>query len=101
MYLIRRVYRVKPGTHRKAAALIAQMAQKYVDAGQRNPIRVYWSGGTVPGPQNHVYLDWVQEKIESPYRPGNKLPDGLAEIGGALREFQEESWVEFYEMYHA
>lgn len=99
MYLIRRVWKVKPGTARKAASLIAQMGKVYEQAGQRSPTRVYLSGGTVPGLANHVYMDWTEETIRSPYRKGNKIPEVIIPIGQQLREFQEESWIEFYELF--
>ena len=98
MYLIRRVYKVKPGTTRKAAELIDKIAKRYEEAGQRSSVKVYWSGYTVPGAANTVYMDWVQEKIESPYRPGNVSAD-TGDLGAQLREIQEESYIEFYEMY--
>jgi hypothetical protein len=98
VYLIRRVYKVKPGTTRKAAGLIHQIGKVYEEAGQRPPVRVYWSGSTMPGPANTVYMDWVQEKIESPYRQDHELPD-TSVLGQQLRELQEESYIEFYEMY--
>ena len=98
MYLIRRVYKVKPGTTRKAAELIHQIGKRYEEAGQRSPVRVYWSGSTMPGPSNTVYMDWVQEKIESPYRQDQERPD-MSYLGEQLRELQEESYIEFYEMH--
>ena len=52
----------------------------------------------MPGPANTVYMDWVQDKIESPYRTDQKLPD-MGDLGQQLRELQEESHIEFYEMY--
>jgi hypothetical protein len=99
MYLIRRVYKIKPGPGnvRKAASLLQQMGSKYEDSGQRDTVRVYWSGYTVPGPPNTVYMDWVQEKIESPYREGNESPS-MGDLGSQLREVQDDSYIEFYEM---
>jgi len=99
MYLIRRVYKVKPGTTREAVELLTQMGKLYEEAGQRSPIRVYTSGGTVPGPANTIYMDWLDEAILSPLREGNKIPDGIAALGAQLRELQEETYIEFYEMY--
>ena len=60
MYLIRRVFRCKPGTARRAAEQITKIGKAYENAGQRSPIRVYTSGGTVPGPANTVYMDHIQ-----------------------------------------
>jgi hypothetical protein len=52
----------------------------------------------MPGPADTVYMDWVQDKIESPFRPGHQLPD-IRETSQQLRELYEESRVEFYEIY--
>lgn len=98
MFLVRRVFKVKPGTARQAGEIIAQMGKIYEKAGQRSPSRVYWSGGTVPGPANTVYMDWTEEALRSPYREGNVIPEELAALGAQLRELQEESYIEFYEM---
>ena len=99
MYLIRRTYKVKPGTTRRAVELAHKLGKLYEDAGQRNPIRVYWSGSTMPGPLDTIYMDWVQEKIESPSRPGHQLPD-IRETSLQLRELYDESHIEFFEMYN-
>ena len=99
MYLIRRVFKVKPGTSRKAAQIISQMGKKYEEADQRSPTRVYWSGSTVPGPANTVYMDWTEETLRSPYREGIPSLEGTTELYNQLREVQEESYIEFYEMY--
>ncbi len=99
MYLVRRVFKVKPRTYWQAAEIISRMGKLYEDAGQRSPIRVYWSGGTMPGPANTVYMDWTEETIQSPYREDHKLPDGISELGAQLRELQEDSYIEFFEMY--
>lgn len=100
MYLIRRVWKIKqgPGNMRKAAELIHEMGARYEESGQRDTVRVYWSGYTVPGPANTVYMDWVQEKIESPYRENNESPS-MGTAGAQLNELQEESYIEFYEMH--
>ena len=98
MYLIRRVFKVKPGTHRRVAELAAQIGKIYQDAGQRSPTRVYWSGGTVPGPANTVYMDWTDDVIRSPYRSDNVLPDAMRPLAQELRELQEETSIEFYQM---
>lgn len=98
MYIVRRVYKVKPGTYRKAAELLTQIAKKYEDAGQRTQSRIYWSGGTVPGPKDTVYMDWAEEQLRSPYRTGNIIPN-FGDLTTQLREIQEESHIEFYEMF--
>ncbi len=100
-YLIRRTYKVRPGTYRKAADIIFQIGEAYHKAGQRGEVRVYWSGGTVPGSANTVYMDWIDERIESPYRENNDSPKELAAISPSLREYVEESHIEFFELFRA
>ena len=99
MYLVRRVFKVKAGTSRRATEIIAQIGKHYQDEGQRSSVRVYTSGGTVPGPANTVYMDWIDETLRTPYREGNKIPEGMAALGAQLNEFQEESYIEFYEIF--
>ncbi len=99
MYLIRRVFKVMPGTTRRAAEIITQIGKHYEEEGQRSSVRVYMSGGTVPGPANTVYMDWIDETLRSPYREGNKIPDEIAALGAQLSELQEESHIEFYEIF--
>ena len=99
MYLIRRVFKCKPRSTREAAGIIAKMGKVYVEAGQRTPSRVYISGGTVPGPENTVYMEWTAETLESPYRESNKLPDEILSLGRELNEFVESNYIEFYDMF--
>ena len=70
MYLIRRVFRCKPGTARRAAEQIMKIGKAYENAGQRSPIRVYTSGGTVPGTcQYGLYgLDGASVSVTLPRR---------------------------------
>ena len=98
MYLIRRVFKVKSGTTRRAAEIIAKIGKAYEEAGQRSATRVYFSGSTVPGPANTVYMDWTEETIRSPYRGDNKTVDAVMALYPQLQELQEESYIEFYEM---
>lgn len=97
MYLIRRVWNVKPSATRQVADIVDKIGKAYQDAGQRSKTRVYWSGYTVPGPANKVYMDWTQETIDSPYREDNVSP-GTGDLGAQLRELTEDSYIEFYEM---
>jgi hypothetical protein len=98
MYLIRRVYEVKPGTARRAATLIEQQAGVYTDAGQRSEVRVYFNGGTLPGDTNRVYSEWTADVIESPYREGNVMPGDVTGAGAKLRDLIIRNYIEFFEL---
>ena len=104
MHLIRRVFKVKPGTTREAADIIAQIGKAYENAG-RSQTRVYWSGYTVPGPANTVYMDWTEETLRSPFDPNAKGPAGNRPLYEQLHKLLNEGYgergngeIEFYEM---
>ena len=99
MYLVRRVFKIKPGTTFQAAHVIHQMGKLYEEAGQRSPTRVYWSGGSLPGPKDIIYMEWTEETLQSPYRQGIPPLEGGTELYNQLQEVQEESYIEFFEMY--
>ena len=48
---------------------------------------------------NTVYMDWIEDELRSPYREDNKIPEEVSALGSQLREIQEESYIEFYELY--
>jgi hypothetical protein len=79
------------------ATLVAEVAGLYEQAGQREAVRVYFNGGTVPGERDRVYMEWLAPTIESPYRGDNERPD-TGDLGARIRELTHESWIEFYEM---
>jgi len=97
MYLVRRTFTVKSGSTQKAAKLIAELGKAYEEAG-RSPTRVYWSGYTVPGPANTVYMDWTEETLQSPFDSTANEPSGTSALYSQLQKFQEDSSIEFYEM---
>ena len=111
MYLIRRVFRVKPGAVREAAKIVAELGKGYEKAG-RSPTRVYWSGYTVPGPANTVYMDWTEETLRSPFDPNPKESVGNRPLYEQLDKLLDEGYgvpgygervlptseIEFYEM---
>ena len=97
MYVIRRVWETKPREARRAASIVAEIGRIYEDSGQREPVRVYFNGGTVPGEKNRVYMEWTAEVLESPYRGDNVIPDSGG-LGQKLRDITEASWIEFYEL---
>jgi hypothetical protein len=97
MYVIRRVWATKPREARRAASIAAEIGKIYEASGQREPVRVYFNGGTLPGERDVVYMEWTSPVIESPYRGDNELPD-TGDLGSRLREITEDSWIEFYEL---
>lgn len=99
MFLVRRGFKVKKGSVRKAADVIKRIGAMYEESGDRSPARVYISGGSVPGPANTVYMDWIEEVLRSPYRADLKKPGQEEALFEELRQYQEESWIEFYELY--
>ena len=98
MYLIRRVYDVKPGMAVKVAHVLANVAKIYEKSGQRGPTKIYFNGGTLPGDKNVVYMEWQDESIVSPYRESNKIPPEVFEVGGEIREHLIDQRIEFFEL---
>lgn len=98
MYLIRRVYDVKPGTARLVATLVKEQGDAYTAAGQRSEVSVYFNGGTVPGENNRVYMEWTDEVIDSPYREGLTLAPEAMAIGAKVREHVISQRIEFFEL---
>ena len=98
MYLLRRIYKVKPGQARAVASLVFKQAQIYHDAGHRGPFRVSFNGYTLPGNEDTVCLEWEDATIESPMREGNNLPQEALAIGGKVRELIESQRIEFMEL---
>ncbi|MGZ8756232.1 MAG: hypothetical protein ACXW15_13720 [Acidimicrobiia bacterium] len=98
MYVIRRVYEVKPRTAREAATIAARIGELYHEAGRRSPVTVYFNGTTLPGETDVVYMEWTDDAIRSPYGRGEPSIPEAAELGARLRELTEDSRIEFYEM---
>jgi hypothetical protein len=98
MYLIRRIYTVKPGEARKAATLIDQIGKAYQEAGTRSESRVYFNSGTTPGERNTVVMEWMDESLRTPYRDGRPTVEGVQEIASQLREIAVDSQIEFWEL---
>ncbi len=98
MYKLRRVYRTKSGEATNVAKLVFKQAKMYKDAGHRGDFTVSYNGYTLPGEQNIVVLEWQQDSIMSPSRPGNNIPKEIMEAGAKYRPFLESQHIEFYEM---
>lgn len=98
MYVIRRVWTVEPRQTRRAASLVSEIGRLYEDAGQREPVRVYFNAGSLPGDKDRVYMEWTTEVIESPHRGDNEFPPDPRSFGARLREITTGTWIEFYEL---
>ena len=57
MYVIRRVWVTKPREARRVASIAAEIGGVYEAIGQREPVRVYFNGGTLPGERDVVYME--------------------------------------------
>ena len=99
MYVVRRVWQVRPGEARMAATLVDAMGHDYEASGKRSPSRVYFNNGTLPGQRYRVYMEWTEETIESPYREDQvQSSERSRDLYARLRDLSEDSWIEFYEM---
>jgi hypothetical protein len=98
MYLIRRIYNVKPGEARKAASLIDQIGEAYEKADNRSESRVYFNSGTTPGERNTVVMEWTDESLRTPYRDDRTPVEGVQDLASQLREIAVDSEIEFWEL---
>lgn len=98
MYLIRRIYTVKPGKARRAASLIDAVGKAYEEAGTRSASRVYFNSGTTPGERNTVVMEWTDESLRSPYRDDRVYAEGLDKVTAELRDLSTDSTIEFWEL---
>jgi len=98
MYVVTRIWEAKPREALRAATLAALIGEVYEKAGQRSSVQVSFNGGTLPGETNRVYMRWIADRIESPYRGGNDIPAKAREYGAKMREITVRSWIEFEEL---
>ena len=98
MYLIRRIYKTKPGEARRVASLVQKQVQIYHDAGHRGEFRVAFNGYTLPGESDVVVLEWTDDKIQSPMRGDNHIPPAALEAGAKYRPYIESQHIEFMEL---
>lgn len=98
MFLIRRVYKTKPGEARKVATLGHKACALLEEAGQRRDSRVYFNPGTTPGEKNIVVLEWVDDAIQSVFRGENEMPEDAMALARQIPPLVEDSWIEFSEL---
>ena len=98
MYLLRRIWKCKPGEARRVASLVQKQATIYREAGQRSEFRVYFNGATTPSNPDTVVLEWTDEALMSTMRAGNELPQAALQVGGQVRELTEGNHLEVMEL---
>ncbi len=99
MYVVRRVWKTKPGEGRRVASLVAAMGEEYESVDKRSPSRVYFNTSTLPGKRNRVYMEWTEEVIASPYRDDVVAsPQRAQDLYAKVGELTTDSWIEFYEL---
>ena len=98
MYLLRRIWKCKPGEARRVASLVQKQAQIYHEAGQRSEFRVYFNGYTTPTDPDTVVLEWTDEALMSPMRGGHQLPQDALAVGAQVRELTEGNRLEIMEL---
>ena len=98
MYLLRRIFKAKPGEARRVASLLQKQSQIYHDAGQRSEFKVYFNGATVPGETDIVVLEWTDEALMSPMRGNHQLPPDALALGAQIRQLIETNRIEFMEL---
>lgn len=94
VYRGRRVFRINPGEAGNVAKLVYRQAKMYKDAGHRGEFTVSYNGYTLPGEQNIVILEWQDDKIMSPGRPGNDIPKEVFEAGAKYMPLIESQHIE-------
>ena len=98
MYVLRRIFKCKPGEARRVASLVQKQAEAFEAAGQRSPCRVYFNGATTPAEQDVVVLEWTDETLRSTMRAGLQLPQAVMQIGVQVRELTEGNRIEIMEL---
>ena len=98
MFVIRRVYEVKPGMARAFATVARRQADAYEESGQRSDTAIYFNGGTTPGDTDRVYMEWTADVLESVYREGNVVPQSAIDASKPGQNMTVKTWIEFYEL---
>ena len=100
MFVVRRTHHAKRGQARKLANVLKRIGEMYNESGDRKPSRIYISGGSVPGPIDTVYMEWLEEALMSPYRDDLAKPAQEDALFDELREYEDApSSIDFFELY--
>jgi hypothetical protein len=98
MYVLRRIFKCKPGEARRVASLVRKQADAFEEAGQRSDCRVYFNGYTTPSDPDTVVLEWTDESLMSPWRGGIQRPQEAAPIRDQVNELTEHNRIEIMEL---
>ena len=98
MYLLRRIWKCKPGEARRVARLVQRQAQLYHDTGHRGEFRVYFNGYTTPSEPDTVVLEWTDEALMSPWRGGIQRPEEAGPIREQVNRLTDSNRIEIMEL---
>ena len=98
MYVLRRIWKCKPGEARRVASLVQKQAQLYHDTGHRSEFRVYFNGATTPSEPDTVVLEWTDDTAMSPWRGGMQRPQEATPIRDQVNELTEGNRIEIMEL---
>ena len=98
MYVLRRIFKCKPGEARRVATLVRKQADAFEGAGVRSECRVYFNGYTTPAEQDVVVLEWTDEVLRSTMRAGAQIPQAVRDIGAQVAQFTESNRIEIMEL---
>ncbi len=97
MFLVQRIYQVKPGKARQAATILDKIGKAYEEGGTRSASTVYFNSGTTPGDKDTVVMQWTDESIESTYREDRVRVD-ISDVVAGLSDISLGSRIEFWEL---
>ena len=95
MYIIRRIARTQPGKAWEVAGLLTKICRAYEEAG-RNKAQIFIGGSGLPGTQDVVCAEWVQETIEP--IDTRKVPEAVRTYHAQMQPLLVEYPIEFFEL---
>jgi len=97
MYVVRRRVMTQPGKAWEVAGYLSKICGAYEELPQgRDGALVYIGGQGLPGEQNVVYAQWLQERIE-PIPPGG-VPEGVRVNHAKMAEVMTEYTIDLFEV---
>lgn len=98
MYLLRRIFKCKPGEARRVASLVRKQADVFVAEGMRSECTVYFNGATTPSEPDTVVLEWTDEVLRSTMRAEVQLPQAVRDLGAQIGPLTEGNRLEIMEL---